>query len=104
MNFGPPPDKRFLRQQLRYNGMRIGKLIANPKTVAVERAGNVLAMFPLPQEDDHVRCYSLLAQDRAFVGTDAGGYLFASNSGRQLAEMNDRGGETWDVGPSPDWR
>ncbi len=104
LNFGPPPDKRFLRQQLRYNGLRIGKLIANPKTVAVERAGDVLAMFPLPQEDDHVRCYSLLSENRAFVGTDAGGYLFASNSGRQLAEMNDRGGETWDVGPSPDWR
>src|SRR5205814_10508717 len=57
-----------------------------------------------PQPYDQVRCYTLLPDERAIVGTNDGAYLFNVNTGLVERHMTDRGEELWGLAPSPDWR
>ena len=64
----------------------------------------VLNTFTLPQPYDQVRCYTLLPDERAIVGTHDGAYLFDIKTGLVERHMSDRGEELWGLAPSPDFR
>lgn len=108
LDFGPPPNSSFLRARPRLGGMQIGSLIeggkVNARTIGIEANGNIISKFTLPDPFDHVRSYSLLSGNRAAVGGDSGAFVIDSNTGRLLAPLNDRGGEVWNMAPSPDFR
>ena len=68
------------------------------------RSGVVQRQFKLPQPYDQVRCYTLLGNHRAAIGTNMGSYLVDVNTGLVQHELMDRGGEVLGMAPTTDWR
>lgn len=108
LDFGPPPDNTYLRSRIRMGSLLVGipftNGMPNMRQVRVERNGTQLPAFTLPQADDRVRCYTLLPNDSAAVGSADGVYLFNINTGGIERALKDRGEEVWGMAPSPDFR
>jgi WD40 repeat protein len=108
LDFGPPPDKTFVRAKAKLGSQRMGYNVSETpinmrKMVFLENEAR-LNTFTLPQPYDHVRCYGLLPGNRAVIGTEFCAYLVDVRTGLMLREMSDRGEELWGLAPSPDWR
>ena len=108
LDFGPPPDKTFVRARPALGSLRMGynasETPINMRKVVFLRDGSLFNSFTLPQPYDQVRCYGLLPDNRAVLGTQNGAYLIDVQSGLVLREMSDRGEELWGLAPSLDWR
>ncbi len=109
LDFGPPPTNQFVRARPRLGGLQIGSLIEqgrmSSRTAGIERiGGDLVSKFTLPDPNDHLRSYSLLAGNRAVVGTDSRAYVIDALSGEIQQELNDRSGDVWNVVPSPNFR
>ncbi len=91
LDFGPPPNNQFVRARPRLGGLQIGVLIqqgqASNRTAGIERSGELVSTFTLPDPADHVRSYSLLAGNRAVVGTDSRAYVIDGLSGEIQARI-----------------
>jgi WD40 repeat protein len=70
-------------------------------TVDVIRDHKTVAKLKPAQDRDKVRCFTLLPNDRAVIGTDFGLYLFDTRSGKQIRTFEGHTGSVWDVAPSP---
>ena len=108
LDFGPPPDKTFVRSKAALGALRMGYNVSETpvdmRTVVFLRNEVRFNKFTLPQPYDQVRCYGLLPDNRAVIGTQYTAYLIDVQSGLVLREMSDRGEELWGLAPSPDWR
>jgi WD40 repeat protein len=108
LDFGPPPDKTFIRARAKLGalgmGFNIGETPVNRRKVVFLQNGSLVNTFTMPQPYDQVRCYSLLPDARAVVGGQAGAYLVNVRTGLVDREMSDRGEELWGLAPSPDFR
>jgi len=107
LDFGPPPDKTFVRAKPRLGALRMGFAVTKPvnmRKVLFVQNGALVNSFTLPQRYDMVRCYTLLPRRRAVVGTQDGAYLVDIRTGRSLHHMTERGEELWNLAPSPNWR
>jgi WD40 repeat protein len=108
LDFGPPPDKSFVKNRARLGNLSIGIVtengVFNMRKVAIERGGAIVTTYTLGQPYDQVRAYSLLNDSRAVVGTKDGAYVFDSNTGLAQHELKDRGEDVWGLAPSPDFR
>jgi WD40 repeat protein len=108
LDFGPPPDKTFVRAKAALGSLRMGFNVSetpvNQRKVVFLRDEVRFNSFTLPQPYDSVRCYGLLPDNRALLGTQDGAYLIDVQSGLILRAMSDRGEELWGLAPSPDNR
>jgi len=108
LDFGPPPDKSFVRAHPALGALQMGFITSESpidrRKVAFLQNGSLVKTFTLPQPYDQVRCYSLLPNARAVVGTQNGAYLYDIRTGLVQREMSDRGEELWGLAPSPDSR
>jgi WD40 repeat protein len=108
LDFGPPPDKTFVRSRPALGGLamgfNVGETPINMRKVVFTQGGALVNSFIIPQPYDQVRCYSLLPDARAVIGTQAGAYLINAKTGLIDREMSDRGEELWGLAPSPDFR
>ena len=73
-------------------------------TLVVRRAGATVATIKMVIPYETVRCFTLLPDDRAAVGTDFGLYLLDARTGNQLRSFPGHTGLVWAVAPSPDGR
>jgi WD40 repeat protein len=102
LTFGPIPDAGFRRAQ---PGSGALSLEATGRTTVTVAIGTTRATdLKLSDRDDHVRCFTLLADDRAAVGTGFGLCLFDTRSGKLLRHFQGHTSEVWAVAPSPDNR
>lgn len=108
LDFGPPPDKTFVRPRAKIGslsmGYNLGETPINMRKMIFLRNGTQVGSFTLPQPYDQVRCYTLFPDERAVIGTFNGGYLFNVKTGLVEREMSERGEELWGVAPSPNDR
>ncbi|HVW00339.1 MAG TPA: WD40 repeat domain-containing protein, partial [Planctomycetaceae bacterium] len=108
LDFGPPPDSTFVRAKPRLGALRMGFNVSerpiDRRKVAFEQGGNVLTTFTLPQPYDQVRCYTLLPDMRAVIGSQAGAMIIDIQSGLVRHELSERGEEMWGLAPSPNWK
>lgn len=108
LDFGPPPDKTFLRSRPALGGLQmgfnLGETPVNMRKVVITQNGTLVSSFTIPQPYDQVRCYTLLPDGRAVIGTQSGAYLINQKSGLIDREMSDRGEGLWGLAPSPDDR
>jgi WD40 repeat protein len=106
--FGPPPDKTFVRPKPALGDLQMGlNVSATPvdlRKIYFLRGGALVNTFTLPQPYDQVRCYTLLPDERAVIGTHDGAYLVDIKTGLVLRHMTERGEELWGLAPSPDFR
>jgi WD40 repeat protein len=107
-DFGPPPDKTFVRARPAAGGLKMGfnldEAPVNMRKVVFTQNGTQFSSFTIPQPYDQVRCYTLLPDGRAVIGTQCGAYLINVKSGMIEREMSDRGEGLWGLAPSPDSR
>ncbi len=108
LGFGPPPDKTFVRSRPAASGLKmgfnLGESPVNMRKVVFTQDGVLSSSFTIPQPYDQVRCYTLLPDGRAIVGTQCGAYLINARSGMIEREMSDRGEGLWGMAPSSDYR
>jgi WD40 repeat protein len=108
LDFGPPPDKTFVRPRPKIGslsmGFDIGEKPINVRKMNFVRNGKLVSSFTLPQPYDQIRCYTLFPDERAVMGTYNGAYLFDVKSGLLQREMSERGEELWGLAPSPNGR
>lgn len=107
LDFGPPPDRTFVRAKPQLGALRMGFRAVEPvdmRKVLFVQNGALLNTFTLPQRYDMVRCYTLLPGRRAVVGTQDGAYLVDIRTARSLYHMTERGEELWNLAPSPNWQ
>jgi WD40 repeat protein len=108
LDFGPPPDKTFIRAQPKLGALQMGlNLAAKPidlRKVLFLQNGTLFNSFTLPQPYDQVRCYTLLPGNRAVIGTHDGAYLVDIKEGISLHHMTERGEELWNLAPSSNWK
>jgi hypothetical protein len=84
-------------------GFNVAENPVNRRKIYFMQNGSVLNTFTIPQPYDQVRCYALLPDGRAVLGTQSGGYLVNIRTGMIEREMSDRGEELWGLAPSPDF-
>jgi WD40 repeat protein len=108
LSFGPPPDKSFVRAKPRLGVLQMGLNLAttpiNLRKILFLKNDALVSTFTLEQPYDQVRCYTLLANERAFIGSNDGGYLVDIKTGVKEKHMTDRGEDLWGVAPSPNDR
>jgi WD40 repeat protein len=108
LDFGPPPDKNFIRPRAKIGalsmGYDIGETPINRRKIIFVRNGTQVGSFTLPQPYDDVRCYTLFPDERAVIGTYSRAYLFNVKTGLVERDMSERGEELWGVAPSPNGR
>lgn len=108
LDFGPPPDKTFVRARPALDGVRMGHNIAespvNLRKIYFTRNDTVVNTFTVPQPYDQARCYTLLPSGQAVIGTQDGAYLIDIKTGLVHRHMSDRGEELWNLAPSPNFR
>jgi WD40 repeat protein len=108
LDFGPPPDKTFVRPRARIGTLSMGHDIGedpiDQRKVIFVRNGQQVASFKLPDPYDEVRCYTLFPDERAVIGTYRRAYLIDAKTGLLQREMTERGEELWGVAPSPNGR
>jgi WD40 repeat protein len=109
LDFGPPPDKSFVRAKAAVGGLSMGFEVG-PKgpvdlhQIAFLRDGSLVTRFTSPQPLDVVSCYTLLPGERAAIGTHDGIYLFDIKSGTITRHLTERGETVLGMAPSPDNR
>src|SRR5262249_20117894 len=103
LQFGPPPDKTFVRAKAQLGPLQMGFNVAvtpvDLRKVYFMKNNAVLNTFTLPQPYDQVRCYTLLPNEEAIVGTHDGAYHFDIKNGLPLRHMTERGEELWGLAP-----
>ncbi len=108
LDFGPPPDKTFVRARPQMGQLQMGLGLdggkLNMRKVGVQRGGTIVSMFTLPQAYDQVRCFSLLSAGRAAIGSSGGAYVIDINTALVQLQLMDRGEDIWGLAPSPDFR
>lgn len=108
LDFGPPPDKTFVRAKAVLGNLQMGFQVSNipvdRRTVVFGQNGALVGRFTLPQPYDHVRCYTLLPDGRAVIGSQDGIHLVNIHTGLSERHMSERGEEIWGLAPSPDSR
>ncbi len=108
LEFGPPPDKTFLRARPQLGELRMALGIEggrqNRSKVGIARGGTTLSMFRLPQSYDQIRCFSLLSPARAVVGASGGVYILRTDNAQIQQQLMGRGEDIWSLAPSPDFR
>src|SRR5579885_2560708 len=102
LELGAAPRQEFRRARMRLGSFTLEK--TGKTTVAVKRAEETVATLAMPDEYETVRCFTLLPDDRAAVGTDYALRLFDSASGKQIRQFQGHTGTVWAVAPSPDNR
>lgn len=110
LEFGPAVTAETAGQWRRAQFER-GLLRLEPSgttSVAVRRgAATVATLQPTTEYDrlyDTVRCFTLLADQRAAVGSEFGLWLYDAARGERLRKCVGHSGEIWAVAPSPDGR
>lgn len=105
LDFGPPPDKTFVRARPQMGQLQMGLGLdggkLNMRKVGVQRGGTIVSMFTLPQAYDQVRCFSLLSAGRAAIGSSGGAYVIDINTALVQLQLMDRGEDIWGLAPSP---
>ncbi len=96
------PDENFRRAQPTRGTLSLeatGRLV-----VSVRRGDKTVADLKLHQDTDIVRCFTLLSDDQAVVGSSYNLLLFDTHTGKILRSFKGHMGEVWAVAPSPDNR
>src|SRR5262245_26141224 len=107
LDFGPPPDKTFVRATPKQGELSMGFEIGNGPIylhkLVFLRGGKLAGQFVSPQPHDVIHCYTFLPGLRAVIGTNDGLYLFDVKTGK-LEHMSERGETVLGMAPSPDNR
>jgi WD40 repeat protein len=85
----------------------IGSVTLRPvddTTLAVSSAGRAAVRFQLSSRIDKIRCFTLIDEQTAMVGSDFELLAFDIRSGRAIRSLHGHAGAVWAVAPSPDGR
>jgi WD40 repeat protein len=108
LDFGPPPDKSFVRAKAKLGdlsmGFQIGAGPIDMRKILFLRNGDVISRFTSPQPIDQVSCYTLLPDGRAALGSHDGVYLFDTKTSSITKHLSERGETVLGMAPSPDNR
>ena len=100
--FAAAPDSSFRRAQPTRGTLTLTSTAET--TVAVRQGDQTVATLAMSNPYEMIRCFTLLAGDRAAVGTEFGLYLFDTRSGQKVRSFLGHTGIVWAVAPSPDGR
>lgn len=78
--------------------------LADDRTMAIDGPGRSQVLLKLPSQYDQIRCYTLLGDTTAVVGSDFGLSVFDARDGRQLRALQGHAGAVWAVAPSASGR
>jgi len=99
---GPAPDKTFRRAQLGGGSLSLEKV--DDLTIAVKQDGKKTAELKLTGTAEKVRCFTLMPDDMAAVGSNLALYWFSTRTGKQLRVCKWHVDEIFAMAPSPDNR
>lgn len=100
LEFGPSlnpqvPDSKWRRAQTSRGALSLeqtGRVTAN-----VMRGNRAVTELKQTQDDDNIRCFTLVHGDRVAIGANYGMYVFDANTGEQLRKFQGHTGEVWAV-------
>ncbi|MCA9111366.1 MAG: caspase family protein, partial [Planctomycetaceae bacterium] len=99
-------EGRFQRAIFEKNGLKLES--SGISSVDVNRNGQTVAVLePTSDYDkayDRVRCFTLLADNRAVVGSGFALWIYDTTSGERLRQLDGHSGAIWSMSPSPDGR
>jgi hypothetical protein len=102
LQFTAPQHANIARAQTRLGNLSIRAV--DDRTLAVGSAGRSEVTLELPGQYDQIRCYSLLDETTAVVGSDDGLLVFDVRNGRRRRSLKGHAGAVWAVATSADGR
>ncbi|HEY2250264.1 MAG TPA: WD40 repeat domain-containing protein, partial [Planctomycetaceae bacterium] len=98
LNFGSRPDGTFQQASSRYGAFEIQR--THERVATIWQNGGVLSNYQIPNENDKIRCRSLLAGGRAVVGCSYGVFVYDVRSGRGIHSLPGHTDTVFGVAPS----
>ena len=98
LNFGARPDNTFQQALSRSGEYEIQR--THERVATVWQNGGVLSQFKIPNENDKIRCRTLLAGARAVVGCSYGLFVFDGSNGRGIYSLPGHTDTVFGLAPS----
>ena len=98
LNFGSRPDATFQQAISRSGEYEMQR--SHDRVATVWQNGGVLSQFKIPNENDKIRCRTLLSGARAVVGCSYGLFVYDVRSGRGIYSLPGHSDTVYGVAPS----
>ena len=98
LNFGPRPDGTFQQAMSRLGEYEMQR--THERVATVWQNGGVLSNYKIPNENDKIRCRSLLSGARAVVGCSYGLFVYDVRTGRGIYSLPGHTDTVYGVAPS----
>jgi WD40 repeat protein len=98
LNFGPRPDATFQQAMSRLGEYEMQR--THERVATVWQNGGVLSNYKIPNENDKIRCRSLLSGGRAVVGCSYGLFVYDARTARGIYSLPGHTDTVYGVAPS----
>lgn len=102
LEFNTPQQTNLTRAQTQIGSLSIRAV--DDSTLAVGSTGRPDVLLKLPSQYDQIRCYTLLDETTAVVGSDFGLLAFDVRHGQRLRSLEGHAGAVWALAPSANGR